>query len=55
MKAKLLALLPQIKALVQKAVALAPLPAGIAIGYLGHPVIKLAVDAASHALRALLG
>ncbi len=49
MKAKLAA----IWAKIQPVLAKAPLPVGIAIGYLGHPAIKLAIDAVAKLIKAL--
>jgi len=50
MKDKLLALWVKAQPLVQKAYAWSPLACGIALGYLGHPLIKLALDALSKLL-----
>ena len=44
MKTKLLALLAQLKGLTSS-LQLKGLLVGLALGYLGHPIIKLAVDA----------
>lgn len=54
MLSKIKDLVAKMSPVVSKAVSLAPLPAGIVIGYVGHPVIKLAVSAAISVVKLVL-
>lgn len=54
MKEKLLAALAKAKELVGKAYALSPFGFGLACGYLGSPVIKLAIDLAVKLIKFLV-
>jgi hypothetical protein len=53
-KAKLLALLQQLKSAGLSLASKWPLPVGVALGYLLHPEIKLALDLVSGILKGIL-
>jgi hypothetical protein len=53
MKAKLLALWALAQPWLAKAYAWSPLAAGIVIGYCGHPIIKMALDALGNLIHLL--
>lgn len=55
MKATLLAAWAKVQPLLAKVYAWSPLACGIALGYFGKPIIKLAIDLGSKLIKALLG
>ena len=54
MKAKLLALMQQLKSMALSLASKWPLPVGVALGYLLHPEIKLALDVVGALIKAIL-
>lgn len=44
----------KVQPLLTKAYSMSPLALGIAIGYLGHPIIKMGIDIAMLTIKGLL-
>lgn len=54
MKQKLMSVLSKMKSVAQAGMSKAPLPAGIVIGYIGHPVIEMALKVAAATVSAVV-
>jgi len=54
MKAKLQALWAFVQPYLSKAYMACPLAVGIAVGYLGHPIIKVSISIVMNVLKSLL-
>jgi hypothetical protein len=55
MKEKLQALIEKVKPLLQKLYIASPFVLGVAVGYLGKPIIQLAVNVVVGSVKLLLG
>ena len=55
MKQLLQSLYEKLKQLASRLYSMSPFAAGMALGYFGHPFIKLTIDAASLMVRHLIG
>lgn len=52
---KIKALISKVKPAASKVASVAPMPIGVAVGYMGHSVIKLAIDAIVAVVKGILG